>query len=327
MTRSVSPKGRKFLYAHEGVVKKAYRCPAGIWTIGAGLTTASGVVTVKPGMVITEAENDRLVDLALKRNYLPRVLKALGESCSQHALDAGTSFDYNTGKIHSASWVKSFRANNPIDTRRRLLMWNKGNGKVLPGLTRRRSEEATLLLDGRFPAEIERSVTGLQTPIDTRDGAHATIVISLTTAEIEEAKQALVKLGYNAGAPTGAIDRIAVEMFQKAHDLTVDGKVGMATLATLQRELDARSKAAQGSVATAGGAGAAGGGQVAEAVTGPTPVDPSAVVPDQLATIIGLGIAAAAIFYLAWQAYRYRDVIAARLANKAPRVATFLRSF
>lgn len=324
MTRSVSPKGRKFLYAHEGVVKKAYRCPSGIWTIGAGLTTASGVVTVKPGMVITEAENDRLVDLALKRNYLPRVLKALGDSCSQHALDAGTSFDYNTGKIHSASWVKSFLANNPVDTRRRLLMWNKGNGKVLPGLTRRRGEEATLLLEGRFPAEIERSVIGLQ---QAKPGAYAAIVISLTTAEIEEAKKALVKLGYNASAPTGAIDRTAVEMFQKAHDLTVDGKVGIATLATLQRELDARSKAAQGSVATAGGAGVAGGDQVADVVTGAAPVDPSAVVPDQLATIVGLSLAAVAILYLTWQAYRYRDVIAARIGDKAPRVATLLRSF
>lgn len=323
MTRSVSPKGRKFLYAHEGVVKKAYRCPAGIWTIGAGLTTASGVINVKPGMVISEAENDRLVDLALKRNYLPRVLKALGESCSQHALDAGTSFDYNTGKIHSASWVKSFLANDPIDTRRRLLMWNKGNGKVLPGLTRRRGEEATLLLSGRFPAEIERSVIGLQTSAD----AYATIVISLTTSEIEEAKKALVKLGYDAAAPTGAIDRVAVEMFQKAHDLTVDGKVGMATLATLQRELDARSKAAQGSVATAGGAGVAGGDQVAGAVTGPAPVDPTTVAPDQIATIVGLGVATVAIVYLAWQAYRYRDVIAARIGEKAPRLTAFLRSF
>ena len=324
MTRSVSPKGRKFLYAHEGVVKKAYRCPAGILTIGSGLTTASGVITVKPGMVITEAENDRLVDLALKRNYLPRVLKALGDSCSQHALDAGTSFDYNTGRIHSASWVKSFLANNPIDTRSRLLMWNKGNGKVLPGLTRRRGEEANLLLDGRFPAEIERSIIGLH---QVKPGAFAAIVISLTKAEIEEAKKALVKLGYNASAPTGAIDRTAVEMFQKAHDLTVDGKVGMATLATLQREIDARSKAALGSVATAGGAGAAGGSQVTEAVTGPVPVDPSAVAPDQIVTMVGLGIAAVAVIYLAWQAYRYRDVIAARIAAKAPRVATFLRSF
>lgn len=323
MTRSVSPKGRKFLYAHEGVVKKAYRCPAGIWTIGAGLTTASGVIAVKPGMVITEAENDRLVDLALKRNYLPRVLKALGESCSQHALDAGTSFDYNTGKIHSASWVKSFLANDPVDTRRRLLMWNKGNGKVLPGLTRRRGEEATLLLSGRFPAEIERSVIGIQTAADS----YAAIVISLTTAEIEEAKKALVKLGYNASAPTGAIDRTAVEMFQKAHDLTVDGKVGMATLATLQRELDARSKATQGSFATAGGAGVAGGDQVAGAVTGPAPVDPTPVAPDQIATIVGLGIAAVAVVYLAWQAYRYRDVIAARIGDKAPRLTAFLRSF
>ena len=49
----LSDKGLAFLETHEGVVLKAYRDPVGVWTIGAGLTAASGVVKPKAGMVIT----------------------------------------------------------------------------------------------------------------------------------------------------------------------------------------------------------------------------------------------------------------------------------
>ena len=59
-----SQRGIAFLERHEGVVLRAYRCPAGHWTIGAGLTAASGVVTPKPGMVITRKEATRLLAVA-----------------------------------------------------------------------------------------------------------------------------------------------------------------------------------------------------------------------------------------------------------------------
>lgn len=44
MQTTSEDKGIPFLEAHEGVALTAYRCPAGKWTIGAGLTAASGVV-------------------------------------------------------------------------------------------------------------------------------------------------------------------------------------------------------------------------------------------------------------------------------------------
>lgn len=40
----------------------AYRCPAGKWTIGAGLTAASGVVTPRAGMTITRAKASWLLN-------------------------------------------------------------------------------------------------------------------------------------------------------------------------------------------------------------------------------------------------------------------------
>lgn len=317
MTRTVSPKGRKFLYAHEGVVKKAYRDAVGVWTIGAGLTAASGVIVPKAGMVITDAENDRLVDLALQRNYIPRVLKALGASTSQHALDAGASFDYNTGKILSATWVKAFLDGKAEETRQRLGFWNKGGGKVLPGLTRRRAEEADVLLLGKYPAHIDRAA-----PVESSQ--YATFVVPVSAEEIEDIRAGFGAVGFPSTASAGKIARSAVEAFQAAYDLTVDGKIGRATLSTLQRELDARGKALKGIATTAGGGSVAGGAQLSPEVFGP---DVSATGADQLVTLVGVGVTIAAVAYLAWQAYAYRDIIAVRLRETAPRLAAWLRSF
>ena len=62
-----SDKGRAYIRSHENDVLKAYLCPAGKWTIGVGLTKASGVVDPKPGMTITKADSERLFSTALRQ--------------------------------------------------------------------------------------------------------------------------------------------------------------------------------------------------------------------------------------------------------------------
>ena len=321
ISRQVSSKGRKFIYDHEGVVKKAYRDVVGVWTIGPGLTAASGVIKPKAGMVITAEECDRLFDLAVAKNYLPRVVKALGNSASQLAIDTGVSFDWNTGAILKASWVKSWLASNATETRKRLGLWNKAGGKVYRGLTRRRDEEADILLLGKYAGQLDAAPTVDET------SRNAVFVISVTTPEADEVRTQLNSIGFDAGLIIGKVRRIAVTDFQKAYDLTIDGKIGRATMSTIQREVDARSKAKKGVTTTAGSATAIAGDQAITAVSAPAPVDPTAVVPDHLASWIGGGVAIMAVAYLAWQAYRYRDIIAVRVADKAPRFANWLRSF
>jgi GH24 family phage-related lysozyme (muramidase) len=80
MQTTSEEKGIPFLKAHEGVVLTAYRCPAGKWTIGAGLTAASGVVTPRAGMTITRAEASHMLKQALARNYEPAVRQAIQDS-------------------------------------------------------------------------------------------------------------------------------------------------------------------------------------------------------------------------------------------------------
>ncbi len=317
MITNVSPEGVVFLIGHEGEVLKAYRCPAGIWTIGSGLTAASGVIVPKPGMTITAAENSRLVDLALKRNYLPRVGKALGASTAQNVVDGAASFDYNTGAILKASWVGKFLKGDKTGARAALAAWNKGGGKVLKGLVRRRAEEADIIILGQFPAWVHAPAVPT-----VEVTAYATYVVSVTDDECEEIRAAFAALGFDVGRVKGLVARPAVEEFQRAHDLTVDGKIGRATLATLQREIDAKTKSKNAAAASAGGAGVAG---------GTTAVDPSVIdtsgIPADAIFWIGGGLAVLGLAYGGYLAWTYRDLIAARLNDKLPRLAAYLRSF
>lgn len=308
-----SAKGIALIESHEGVVLKAYRCPANVLTIGAGLTAASGVVKPTVGMKITREEASQLLAKALRRNYEPGVAKAMPNAAS-HEFDAGVSFHYNTGAIGSASWVKAWSKRDWPKVQSGMAAWRKGGGKVLPGLVRRREEEFNVLRHNRWPASLKVATE----PVPASSG-HAGIVISLSDAEIENIRAAFTQLGYDAGRVAGKVRFEAVTSFQEKHGLTVDGLIGRATLSTLQRELDARAKAKTGAVGIAGGGAVAGGN---EAIV---PAD--AAIGDTALTWLGGAVLVAGLVYGVYLAWQYRDVIAARMDDRAPRLAAWLRSF
>lgn len=295
-----SARGIAFNERLEGVVLRAYRCPAGKWTIGAGLTAASGVIDPKPGMVITAEEASRLLAEALRTRYEPTVTRAM-PGAKQHEFDGGVSFHWNTGAITRASWVPAWASGNMAAMRERLRRWNKGGGKVLPGLTRRRELEANL---------IEHADYGVPVPVQTPPGL-ARVTLDLAPEEVAAARAALSARGYAVGDDPRGVAEGAVRRFQDDHDLTVDGILGRATLSTLQRSIDARARA------TLGGTVAAGGG--AETATGALPPDLPLSWAGPAPLVLGLAA-------LAWLAWRYRDILAARIAPFLPRLAAQLRS-
>jgi len=318
MTLTTSPKGKAFLEAHEGVVLKAYRCPADRWTIGSGLTAASGVIVPKAGMTITRQQATELLGKALARNYEPRVNKAFsGHVARQHEFDGATSFDFNTGAINRASWIKAWRAGDEAKVRSGLMAWVKGGGKVLPGLQRRRREEADVIILDKWPA----GLNVVDTPAPAEGVRYAVFVISVSPEEIAAIRDGFRTIGFNPGMLDGMVLREPVEDFQRRYDLTVDGKIGRATLSTLQRELDARAATKAGGAVAAGGTVTTGGAETAPADALPSGIDPEWV------SWIGFGVAVLAALYLAWLAWRYRDMIAARIARRLPRAAAWLRSF
>lgn len=296
-----SSKGVDFLERHEGVVLKAYRCPAGVWTIGAGLTAGSGVVKPHAGMAVSAAEATRLLQLALRRNYEPRTARVMVRP-KQHEFDAGVSFDFNTGAIHRASWVKRWLEKSWDATRTALLAWNKGGGRVLPGLTRRREEEYRLLRHGDYGRGVAKPASPQL----------AGLVVDLSAEEISAARAAFIKLGYNVGNAADGFDRLAIRAFQKDHDLTVDGIVGRATLSTLQRVMDSRDKAAMPAGVTAVGG-----------------TDTAVQASPELNPALGwLGpvLLAVGVLWGLWLAWQYRDTIAAAIAPRFPRLARKLWS-
>lgn len=314
-----SPKGIAFMEGHEGVVLKAYRCPAGVWTIGSGLTSNSGVVKVVAGMTITRAQASQLLATALRRNYEPRVVKAMARA-KQHEFDGGVSFDFNTGAIHRASWVKAWAAKNWSGVQSGLNAWVKGGGRVLPGLQRRRREEFDIIRYDRWPTDLKVAAATAQAAHDP----YARFVVSVTSAEIAAIRDGFALVGFDPGDKAGHVSRIAVEAFQRRYDLTVDGLIGRATLSTLQREIDARTRAKPAAGGVAAGGAVAGGNEAAA----PAPdAAGDALFGDALVTWAGLVMLAAAAGYGLYLAWHYRDMIAARVQARVPRLAAWLRSF
>lgn len=306
MATTLSQKGITTLNFLEGCPLKAYRDVGGVWTIGAGLTAASGVIRPKMGMTITQAEADRLLQAALDQKYIPSVLKVMGASCKQNVVDGAVSFHYNTGAISKASWVAKFKRGDFAGTRVALRLWRKTKGHIVKGLERRREIEADMIILAKYPPEISAPK-----PTDTLYN-YARVVLPLSASDIVAIQNDFERLGYAVKAGNN-FHRDAIEKFQRDNNLKIDGIIGKATLATLQRQVDARKKTKVG--ATAAFATAAAG-------TG----DATLAGIDSWGSWVGYGAALIAVAYCGYLAWTYRDVIASKIEPVAPRLANWLRS-
>lgn len=302
-----STKGRAALRQEEGDVLKAYRDIVGRWTISMGLTAASGVVKPKAGMVITADESDRLVSLALERNYEPAVAAAMkAGNPQQHEFDAGVSFHWNTGAIGRASWVGHWVKKSWLQAEKAFKLWNKAGGKVVPGLVNRRAREYDMLHYGIYPAVIAQP--------SAAPARYAPIAAPVTAAQVPALRKALADLGYVVGVDPERILYAALRQFQRDHDLTPDGILGRATATTIQRRIDAGKKGeTAAAVSTSGVAG--GSAEIA-----------SGTFADQMPWL-GPVLIAAAIAWALWVAWQYRDALAAKVQSRLPRFAAYLRSF
>ena len=136
-------KGLCLIKEFEGCKLKAYKCPAGVWTIGYGWTSG-----VKPGDVWTQAKAEEM----LVKGVVP-YSNAVSKACpkaTQNQFDAMVSLCYNIGpgNFAKSSVVRFHNAGKFSKAADAFLMWNKGGGKVLAGLTRRRKAERKLYLEG-----------------------------------------------------------------------------------------------------------------------------------------------------------------------------------
>jgi len=127
----------------EGCRLKAYRCPAGILTIGYGHTSAAGAPEVHDGMTITQDEAESILKNDLVKYEQP-VAAMVKVDLEQNQFDVLVDFAYNAGvgALKTSTLLKKVNAGDFDAVPDELMKWTKGGGKVLPGLVRRRQAEA-----------------------------------------------------------------------------------------------------------------------------------------------------------------------------------------
>lgn len=292
---TTSPRGRAFMRDHEGKPLTCYLDPVGVPTIGTGFTMRStavrkalaqvGIKKLVPGKTkITAEQSDNIFAAVLAEEFEPAVVASSPANRKQHQMDAAVSAIYNLGTgAMQWTWADLWRAGDIKGAAAYLgSHYNTAKGKKLPGLVRRRKEEAELFLNGRYATG---GAVKEATPKPPRK----------PDAVVKETQEILTSKGFNPGAIDGWMGektREAIIAYQKAHPhLVADGILGPATLSQLRRDAKALREAATKGAGSAVGSGA-------------------------LAFMAGLPwgwiALAATVLALGYVAYRHRDVIARR---------------
>lgn len=135
-----SKRGLDLIKKYEGVRLQAYKCPAGVWTIGYGHTKS-----VRQGDKISQYQADDylLEDIRFAEN----AVNNLNINLTQGQFDALVSFIFNVGvgNFLKSTLYRKVKANPkdktiPSEFRK----WVYAGGAKLAGLIRRREEEARL---------------------------------------------------------------------------------------------------------------------------------------------------------------------------------------
>lgn len=170
--------GLSIIKESEGLRLKAYKCPAGVWTIGYGHTGKD----VKKGMTITEEKATELLksDIVRFEKHVSCYNKIYNFTSNEFS--ALVSFAYNIGSITGLT-KNGMRTKEQIANK--MLEYCYANGKKLNGLYARRQKERELFLK----KENEYIVTGMGVRIrsgNSLDSEIITIVNKGVRVAVEE---------------------------------------------------------------------------------------------------------------------------------------------
>ena len=124
---------------YEGCRLTAYKCPAGVWTIGYGTTIYPSGQPVKKGDKCTQAEAESLLDWYVKTQI------KLPDGLTNPQKEALRSLIYNIGQsaFDKSSLKKAIIAKDWKAVYKNW-DWVTGGGTFLKGLAKRRAEELML---------------------------------------------------------------------------------------------------------------------------------------------------------------------------------------
>jgi lysozyme len=139
--------GYKLIQEFEGLSLVPYLCSAKVATIGYGATfyPSSKKVTMQDQPISLATAKWMLKETANK--FAADVDKMIKANINQNQFNAIVSLAYNIGLggLAKSSLLKKVNVNPSDPTiRNSFLVWNKAGGRVLDGLTKRRTKEANL---------------------------------------------------------------------------------------------------------------------------------------------------------------------------------------
>ena len=145
----ISEEGKALIKKFEGCKLEAYKCPAGVWSIGFGFTK-----DVKEGDTWSQDHAEHMLDVELEE-YEGYINDLVDVPLEQHQFDALVAWVYNlgAGNLISSTLLIKLNAKEYADIPHEIQRWNKAAGEVLEGLVRRRKAEA-LLFEGKDWSEV-----------------------------------------------------------------------------------------------------------------------------------------------------------------------------
>ena len=163
----MSADGLALVKEFEGLRLKAYKCPAAVWTIGYGHTSAAGAPIVSADMLISKENAEEILQRDMVQ-YEDGVRGLVKVGLTQGQFDALVDFAYNAGvgALQKSTLLKKVNAEKFDEVPAEFMKWTKGGGRELLGLVRRRRAEVKLWrgLDTEKPVSVDEARTDPDQP-------------------------------------------------------------------------------------------------------------------------------------------------------------------
>lgn len=171
MARRINEEGLALIRQWEGLKLTAYKCPAGVWTIGYGSTKG-----VREGMKITKAQAElRLKDDA--NHFGKEIEKRVKVSLTDNQFAALISLVYNIGinAFEKSTLLRKLNAEQWDSVPHEFMKWVKakdpktGKRVTLNGLVNRRAAEVGLWVRGAFVESSTTRAVAFDKPVLTKE--------------------------------------------------------------------------------------------------------------------------------------------------------------
>ena len=209
--KRIGQAGLDLIKQYEGCRLAAYRCAAGVWTIGYGHTAG-----VHSGMTITQAQADAYLqqDIAKFEGYVNNpTYVPITEQLNQNQFDALVSFAFNLG---AGNLRKLCKGRTAAQIARTMPNYNKAAGKVWAGLKRRRAAEQALF----------NKPVSAATPAQNTESEDYNMKTIKKGSKGNAVKVWQIIIGAAADGIFGSGTESATKTWQSKHGLAADGIVG-----------------------------------------------------------------------------------------------------